>query len=149
VSRPSGAGGEGGEPAPQPVFDRLTSGSWPAASPRRDRRAFARYLWTTWAPGWTYSDADFDQTARSWDNPGQDPDHDLLLPPPMGEQQGDPAHTPIDAAFAAGPPARVPTLMLHGSRDGANPSMTSQGHDDRFIEKYQRVVIEDAGHLLP
>ena len=67
----------------------------------------------------------------------------------MGRAARRPAYTPIDAAFAAGPPARVPTLILHGSRDGANPSMTSEGHDDRFTGKYQRVMIEDAGHLLP
>src|ERR671938_1336344 len=34
-----------------------------------NRRALCRLLWETWSPGWRFSDADYEQTAVSFDNP--------------------------------------------------------------------------------
>ena len=34
-----------------------------------NRREFCRFLWKTWSPTWQFTEAEFDATAPSWDNP--------------------------------------------------------------------------------
>lgn len=36
---------------------------------RDDRRRFTRHIWSIWNPGWEISDAEFETTAASFDNP--------------------------------------------------------------------------------
>jgi hypothetical protein len=39
-----------------------------AAAVRSDPKGFARFLWDTWSPAGWFDDAEFDATARSFEN---------------------------------------------------------------------------------
>ncbi|MGW5430037.1 alpha/beta fold hydrolase [Streptomyces sp. NPDC004059] len=115
----------------------------------RDRRGFCRYLWTTWSPGWEIADADFDRAATAWDNPdwAEISAHAYLHR--WGEAPGDPAYQDLEHRLAEPPPVRVPSLVLHGERDGDNLAETTEGKDDLFAEHYQRILLPDVGHFPP
>ncbi|WP_433454584.1 alpha/beta fold hydrolase [Streptomyces sp. CA-142005] len=115
----------------------------------RDRRGFCPYLWTTWSPGWEIADTDFDRAATAWDNPdwAEISAHAYLHR--WGEAPGDPAYQDLEHRLAEPPPVRVPSLVLHGERDGDNLAETTEGKDDLFAEHYQRILLPDVGHFPP
>lgn len=126
---------------------------WFFATPRGeaelkgDRRAFARFMWETWAPSWRFPDSEFTNTAASFDNPDW---ADICLHSyrhRWGFAEGDPAYAELDAKLASTPKIMVPTLMLHGTEDGANHPSTSEGKEQFFGNEYLRVLIEGAGHF--
>ncbi|WDZ94800.1 alpha/beta hydrolase [Herbaspirillum sp. WKF16] len=126
---------------------------WFFATPRgeaelkRDRRAFARFMWNSWSPSWNFADSEFGNTAASFDNPDW---ADICLHSyrhRWGFAEGDADYAELDARLAQTPRIMVPTLMLHGAEDGANHPATSEGKDKLFGGGYKRVVIEGAGHF--
>ncbi|TDD96834.1 alpha/beta fold hydrolase [Actinomadura rubrisoli] len=119
------------------------------ATMRDDRRGFSRYLWESWSPGWRFSDAEFDQAARAWDN---DDWPDITVSAYLhrwGEHPGDPAYADTEKRLADVPAVQVPTLVLHGAEDGDNLPSTSEGKDELFPRLYQRVELEGVGHFVP
>jgi pimeloyl-ACP methyl ester carboxylesterase len=114
-----------------------------------DRRRFCRYLWTTWSPSWTFEEAEFEQTARSWDND----DWPLLTVHAYlqrwDEAEGDPAYDDIERRLAEPVPVLRPTLMIHGSEDADNLPYTSAGQEVHFPAGYRRVLLEGVGHFPP
>ncbi|MFI9585544.1 alpha/beta fold hydrolase [Streptomyces sp. NPDC052236] len=114
-----------------------------------DRRGICRYLWTTWSPGWDFTEFAFGQAAEAWDNPdwAEVSVHAYLHR--WGEAPGDPAYQGIEDRLAEPPPIRVPALVLHGERDGDNFAGTTEGKDDLFADSYQRVVLPGVGHFPP
>ncbi|MGW4395117.1 alpha/beta fold hydrolase [Amycolatopsis nivea] len=116
---------------------------------RHDRRAFCRYLWTSWSPGWEFSAAEFDQAAACWDNDDWPPITVSAYLHRWGEQDGDPAYADLERELAKPPRVQVPTLVLHGGQDADNLPSTSEGKDELFAAEYRRVVFDDVGHFLP
>ena len=114
---------------------------------RSDRRGFTRFLWRTWSPSWSFSDAEFDATAASFDNPDWAEITLHSYRHRWGLAPSDAAYDAIEARIAADPTIARPTLTLHGSEDGANDPETSEGKEALFSGAYQRVVIEGAGHF--
>ncbi|OWY30172.1 alpha/beta fold hydrolase [Herbaspirillum robiniae] len=113
----------------------------------RDRRAFARFMWNTWSPSWSFAESEFTNTAASFDNPDW---VDICLHSyrhRWGFAEGDPAYAALDAKLAQTPRIMVPTLMLHGAEDGANHPVTSEGKEKLFGDAYRRVLIPGAGHF--
>lgn len=126
---------------------------WYMATPRGERtvrtdgRAFARMMWDTWAPPGWYAPAEFEATAEAFDNPDWP---DVVLSSyrhRWGHAEGDPAYAADDAALTPAPVLGVPTLILHGAADPCNPPETSAGKDRFFSGRYERVLIEGAGHF--
>ncbi|WP_406635275.1 alpha/beta fold hydrolase [Amycolatopsis sp. WGS_07] len=115
----------------------------------RDRRAFSRYLWRTWSPGWEFSAAEFDRAALAWDNDDWPQITISAYLHRWGEQDGDPAYAELERELAKPPRVRVPTLVLHGGKDADNLPSTSAGKDELFAGEYRRVVFEDVGHFPP
>lgn len=115
----------------------------------QDRRAFCRLLWRLWSPGWRFSEAEFDRTAASWDNPDfvatvvQSYRHRHRAAP------GDPALDAIEARLAERPPITVPAVVLHGAEDGVDPPGNSEGAARWFRGAFRREVVAGAGHFLP
>ena len=116
---------------------------------RDDRRAFCRYLWTTWSPGWKFAEADFERAAASWDNHDWPPITVSAYLHRWGEEDGDPAYAELERELAKTPRVQVPTLVLHGANDADNLPSTSAGKDHLFAAEYERVVFDDVGHFLP
>jgi pimeloyl-ACP methyl ester carboxylesterase len=113
------------------------------------RRAFCKLLWRLWSPTWRFTDATYDQSAPSFDNPDfvavviHSYRHRYGLVP------GDPAVEDTERRLVTQPSIDTPTIVLHGADDGVTPAEGSAGHDRFFNGPYERRVIPETGHNLP
>jgi len=64
-----------------------------------------------------------------------------------GFAEGDPAYAALEAKLQDTPRIMVPTLVLHGTEDGANHPSTSEDREPYFGAAYRRVLIPGAGHF--
>jgi pimeloyl-ACP methyl ester carboxylesterase len=114
----------------------------------RDRRGIARLLWKLWSPNWAFTDAEFEATAQSFDNPDF---VDITLQSyrhRYGNASGDPAYDELERLLAAQPSIPVPTVVLHGECDGVGPPVQSANAARHFSGPFERRVIPVAGHFL-
>ncbi len=114
---------------------------------REDRLALARLLWTTWAPTWSFSDAEFAATAQAFNNPDW---ADIVLHSyrhRWGLAAGDPRYDAIEKQMQPLPIFQVPALVIHGQVDGANEPATSRGRERMFGAGYRRVELPGVGHF--
>ena len=114
-----------------------------------NRRPFCRKLWELWSPNYRLDDAEYERTAKSFDNPDF---VEVVIHSYRHRHKavpGDPAFEPIEAELARQPVNTVPTIVLHGEADGVSPPQSSEGHDRHFTGPYQRRVVPVAGHFLP
>ncbi len=113
------------------------------------RHDFAKLIWQTASPRWSFDDATFDRTAASFDNP----DHvDIVIHNyrwRIGVADGEPQYDDLEARLALGPPITVPTITLEGDANGA-PHLDPSAYAHRFTGKYEhRTVSGGVGHNLP
>ncbi|MDP6953734.1 MAG: alpha/beta hydrolase [Alphaproteobacteria bacterium] len=113
------------------------------------RAAFCKLLWRLWSPSWDFDEADYAETATSFDNPDfvdvviQSYRHRYANAP------GDPAYDAIEARLADTPPIAVPTINLHGADDQVIPAWTTEGHAARFSGTYELRRLDGIGHNVP
>jgi pimeloyl-ACP methyl ester carboxylesterase len=115
----------------------------------RNRREICRLLWELWSPRWRFTDALFDETARSFDNPDFVEIVIHSYRHRYGAAAGDPSFAAIERQLAGQPRISLPTIVLHGDGDGVHPSRLSEGQEMLFSGPYERRVIPVAGHLFP
>lgn len=114
-----------------------------------DRRGFARYLWQSWSPTWTFSEAEFDAAAASFDNPDYIP---VVLDAYNRNPAAiisDPRAAHLEPLISASPRVTVPTVVLLGKDDGINlfdPAMLAQS--DFFTGDYHAYGIDGVGHFM-
>jgi pimeloyl-ACP methyl ester carboxylesterase len=114
-----------------------------------NRRDIAKLLWKLWSPHWTFDDAMFETTARSFDNPDF---VDVVIHSyrvRYGYVPGDPALAAIENKLAAKPKITVPAITLQGEAMGTTPPEASAGHAKYFTGPYQRRTIPRVGHNIP
>jgi len=119
-----------------------------AAALSSDRRALGEFLWRTWAPQWRFSAAEFEQAARSWDNPDWVAITLHSYRHRWGFADGDPRYDALEQRLAPSPKITVPTIVLHGTHDGATMPETSAAKEHFFTASYERRLIE-CGHFIP
>jgi pimeloyl-ACP methyl ester carboxylesterase len=114
---------------------------------RHDGKDFAKMMWDTWSPPGWYEEADFDETALAFDNPDWP---DIVLHSyrqRWGHAPSFPEYAEDDAKLNPAPVISTPTLVMHGAVDYcSNPDM-SAGKEHYFSGRYERVLIENAGHF--
>ncbi len=114
----------------------------------RNRRGFARQLWSMWSPKWALRRRlPSRRSAASFDNPDF---VDVVIHSYRHRYalvDGDPAYAAIEAKLAAQPPIRVPTIAIDGDSDGVNPGTAH--HARKFEGFFERRVFAGAGHNLP
>jgi pimeloyl-ACP methyl ester carboxylesterase len=115
----------------------------------QNRRAICRLLWELWCPNWKFSDGEFDETARSFDNPDFVEIVIHSYRHRHGAAPGDPALESIEQRLTGQRIIRVPTIVLHGEGDGVHPPERSAGQENLFTGYYVRQLIPRAGHLFP
>ncbi len=115
----------------------------------QNRREICRLLWELWCPYWKFSDAEFDETARSFDNPDFVEIVIHSYRHRHGAAPGDPALESMEQRLAGQPIIQVPTIVLHGEGDGVHPPERSAGQEKLFSGHYERQLIPRAGHLFP
>lgn len=117
------------------------------AAVRNDRKALTRFLWETWSPNWQISDAEFDVTAKSFDNPDW---ADVVLHSyrhRWGLVAGDHNYDDLEKSLNPAPQIFVPTLVIHGGSDQCNDPSTSEGRNAYFKRRYEREVLDGIGHF--
>jgi pimeloyl-ACP methyl ester carboxylesterase len=102
-----------------------------------------------WSPNYRFDDAEYDQTAESFDNPDFDQVSIHSYRHRYGAAQGDPAFEYIPVELARQPVITVPTIVLHGEIDGVSSPQSSERHDRFFAGPHQRRLVPIAGHFLP
>jgi pimeloyl-ACP methyl ester carboxylesterase len=114
-----------------------------------NRHEICKLLWRMWSPNWAFSDAAYDTTAASFENPDF---VEVVIHSYRHRHQnapGDPALATVEERLAGQPVITVPTIVLHGEADGVGPVASSADDAKHFSNSYERRVIPTAGHFLP
>jgi pimeloyl-ACP methyl ester carboxylesterase len=115
-----------------------------------NRRPLCKLLWRMWSPTWKFSDATYDRTVASFDNPDfvdcviHSYRHRNLNAP------GEPRLEAMERQLAARPTIDVPAIVLYGADDGlARPAPESPADRASFTKLVARRIVPGAGHFLP
>jgi pimeloyl-ACP methyl ester carboxylesterase len=116
----------------------------------QNRRALCRLLWQQWSPTWRFSDATYDATAPSFDNPDF---VDCVIHSYRHRNlnaTGDPRFDAVERQLAARPRIDVPAILLYGADDAlARPSADGTADRVLFPKLVDRRIVQGAGHFLP
>ncbi len=115
----------------------------------KHRRDFAKLIWHSASPKWDFTDATFERSAASFDNP----DHVSIVVHNyrwrLGLAEGETKYDELEKRLAASPAIRVPTITLEGDSNGA-PHPDAAAYARKFVGKYTHRLIEGGvGHNLP
>jgi pimeloyl-ACP methyl ester carboxylesterase len=115
----------------------------------KHRHDFAKLIWRTASPKWTFDDATFDRSAASFDNS----DHVEIVIHNyrwrLGLADGEAEHDELEQRLAQGPVIAVPTITLEGDANGA-PHPEPGSYAGKFSGEYSHRTIEGGvGHNLP
>lgn len=119
-----------------------------AAGVEANRAPFAKKLWRMWSPNWNFSDAEFDATAASFDNPDYPAVTLHSYRHRYGNAPDDPRYADLERQLAALPKIDVPAIVLHGEADDVGPPVQSANSAQRFTDLRYRKVVPVAGHFL-
>jgi len=113
------------------------------------RHDFAKLIWQLASPKWNFSEATFDRSAASLDNP----DHVAIVIHNyrwrLGLAQGESKYDDLEKKLAAAPVITVPTITLEGDANGA-PHAEPRAFAKKFSGKYShRLIKGGVGHNLP
>ncbi|MBV9496506.1 MAG: alpha/beta hydrolase [Acidobacteria bacterium] len=117
----------------------------------QNRKALCKLLWQQWSPTWKFTDAEYEKTAASFDNPDfvdcviHSYRHRNMNAP------GDPRFEADERKLAARPKIEAPCILLYGADEGLGgpPSPTGGGERTQFPNLVDRRIIPGAGHFLP
>jgi pimeloyl-ACP methyl ester carboxylesterase len=113
------------------------------------RNDFAKLIWRTASPKWTFDDDTFERSAPSFDNP----DHVEIVIHNyrwrLGLADGERRFDDLEHRLAASPVIGVPTITLEGDANGA-PHPDPSTYVGKFSGKYEhRTITGGVGHNLP
>ena len=115
----------------------------------KNRHAFAKLIWQTASPKWSFDDATFERSAKALDNPDQVAITVHNYRWRLGLAQGETRYDPLEAKLANFPSIGVPTITLEGDANGA-PHPPAEAYAQRFTGKYEyRLISGGIGHNLP
>lgn len=113
------------------------------------RREFAKLIWQTASPQWTFDDATFARSAPAFDNP----DHVSIVVHNyrwrLGLADSEREFDASEMRLAQAPVITVPTITLEGDANGA-PHPEPASYAQKFVGKYEhRLITGGIGHNLP
>jgi pimeloyl-ACP methyl ester carboxylesterase len=115
----------------------------------KNRHELCRFLWQEWSPTWRFDDAEYERTARSFDNPDF---VDVVIHSYRhrhGNAPGEARLDVIEAQLARRAPITVPTVVLHGGDDTVAAPRRSDAEMALFPAGSTRQVVPGAGHFMP
>jgi pimeloyl-ACP methyl ester carboxylesterase len=116
----------------------------------QNRRALCKLLWQQWSPTWKFTDAEYDRTAPSFDNPDF---VDCVIHSYRHRNlnaKGDPRFEGVEHQLATRPKIDVPCILIYGADDGlARPSPDGTADRAQFPKLVDRRIVAGAGHFLP
>jgi len=114
---------------------------------RKERREFAHLLWRAWSPSWRFTEGEFHDTMHAFDNPDWAAVTIHSYRHRWGMAPSDPFYAEQEERLHRESMISVPTLVIHGTEDGANSPQTSEHKEHLFSAPYQRILIAGAGHF--
>ncbi|MDN5284643.1 MAG: alpha/beta hydrolase [Mucilaginibacter sp.] len=113
------------------------------------RHDFAKLIWETASPKWSFDDATFDRSAASLNNP----DHVSIVIHNyrwrLSLAAGESKYDDLENQLAKSPVITVPTITLEGDANGA-PHLDPVSYRNKFSGKYTHHTITGGiGHNLP
>ena len=113
------------------------------------RYEFAKLIWRTASPKWSFDDETFDRSAASFDNP----DHVAIVTHNyrwrLGLAESETDYVELERRLAEGPEIAVPTITLEGDANGA-PHPEPGTYATKFSGPYaHRTIRGGIGHNLP
>ena len=113
------------------------------------RHDFAKLIWRLASPKWSFTDAAFDRSAASFDNP----DHVSIVIHNyrwrLGLAQGESRFDDLEKRLAFAPVITVPTITMEGDANGA-PHLDPTAYAAKFSGTYaHRLITGGVGHNLP
>jgi pimeloyl-ACP methyl ester carboxylesterase len=113
------------------------------------RRDFTKLIWQLASPKWNFSDATFERSAVSFENP----DHVSVVIHAyrwrLGLAAGEPRYDDLEQRLAQAPVVTVPTITMEGDANGA-PHPEPAAYAAKFTGKYtHRTIRGGVGHNLP
>ena len=111
-----------------------------------DNMAFIRRLWQDWSPGWNFSDEQFQGVLDTLGRPG-------VLAAALNYYRCalNPDYQHADVAALQGRMGEtisVPSLYLHGGKDGCIGASTTEGMASNFSGPFDMELLPHAGHFL-
>ncbi|MCH8264160.1 MAG: alpha/beta hydrolase [Proteobacteria bacterium] len=115
-----------------------------------NRHDIIRHLWNTWSPAWNYTDAAYNRSAASFDNPDF---VDVVIHSYRHRHvnaPGEERFLEVERRLATRPVIGVPAIVLRGAASGFGPpSQNPAGDQARFSNLVARRIVTGAGHDLP
>lgn len=109
---------------------------------------FAKLIWRTASPTWTFDDATFNRSATAFDNP----DHvDITIHNyrwRLGLAEGEQKYDGFEKQLAMGPVITIPTITMEGDANGA-PHPQPSAYAKKFSGRYEHRDVAGVGHNLP
>ena len=115
---------------------------------RENRSALCKLLWQLWSPNLKFSEEEYCRTAESFYNPYFVEVVVHCYRHRYGNAPGAPHLEGFERRLASRPTISVPTIVLHGGTDGCKPPDDSESHDKFFTDRYERRIVQQAGHIL-
>jgi len=111
-----------------------------------DNMAFIRRLWQDWSPDWNFSEEQFQEVANTLAQPG-------VLAAALTYYRcalnPDYQHSDIASQQARmGEVISVPSLHMHGCKDGCIGTSTTEGMASNFSGPFELELMPQAGHFL-
>ena len=118
---------------------------------KANRRALCRLLWKTWSPNWNFTDATYNRTAASFDNPDF---VDVVIHSyrhRIGNAPGEPRFKAVEEQLAKRPNIQCPSITLYGADDGIArpPAESPPAERAAFTSLVARRVVPGVGHFMP
>jgi pimeloyl-ACP methyl ester carboxylesterase len=117
------------------------------AAVAHDDFRFLERLWQDWSPGWKYSAEDLERLKVTFRAPGVLQAALNYYRHTLNPALQDPALAEIQARLGMGL-VPVPSLVLHGARDGCIGADLLEGMEALFPRGLRKVVVADAGHFV-
>lgn len=109
---------------------------------------FAKLIWRTASPTWTFDDATFNRSAVALDNP----DHVEITIHNyrwrLGLEEGEQKYDGFEKQLAMGPVIAIPTITMEGDANGA-PHPQPSAYARKFSGRYEHRDVAGIGHNLP
>jgi pimeloyl-ACP methyl ester carboxylesterase len=113
------------------------------------RHDFAKLIWQLASPKWNFTDATFNRSAASLDNPDQVAIVIHNYRWRLGLAEGESKYDGLEKQLAQSPVITVPTITLEGDANGA-PHPPPSSYAQKFSGKYaNRIIAGGVGHNLP